>query len=459
MERQTAALTHRMHLAKRNVPLYLRDKRANKDQRWRRRQLKSLAHARQSSLAISAAFGRRSLIVRMVAGIAPPPTKPTKIKRRVGFTLPTGFSLMEAPEQALASLSHLARAMAYEGLNDVYIDFSRLTQYDLGANALLDVLVDELDTQARRSKRVIRWRGNFPTDPAHVRFVRALGVIKRLKVEHEYLSKVDEHRLLLFDERCKHYVRAVRPREADRKTKVTVRFADHINKCLKTIGRAMTPAARGRLCNYVGEILDNVEEHSGMFDWSIQGYLDTQLATPMCEITIFNFGASITETFERLPEGHWTREQIQTYMDLHTKKRLFGTTWRKEDLYTLLSLQGGVSTKNDSADSTRGNGSGDLIDFFQRVHSECSNGESAQARMIILSGSTYITFDGKYKLVTSDTGLRTIAFNEKNDLRERPDPTYVRQLAGVSFPGTLISVKFPLSTAKSTQATGAGDET
>lgn len=174
-----------MHLAKRNVPLFLRNKRANKDARWLRRQLKSLARVQQSTQALSAAFGRRSVIVRMVAGIAPPPTKSTKIKRRVGFTLPTGFSVMEAPEQALASLSHLARAMAYEGLNDVYIDFSRLTQYDLGANALLDVLVDELDTQARRSKRVIRWRGNFPKDPAHVRFVRALGVIKRLKVEHE----------------------------------------------------------------------------------------------------------------------------------------------------------------------------------------------------------------------------------------------------------------------------------
>ncbi|OWR04927.1 hypothetical protein CDO81_00045 [Roseateles puraquae] len=80
-----------------------------------------------------------------------------------------------------------------------------------------------------------------------MRFVRALGVIKRLKVEQEYLSKVDEHRLLLFDERCKHYVRAVRPREAHRKTKVTVRFADHINKCLKAIGRAMTPAGGRRV--------------------------------------------------------------------------------------------------------------------------------------------------------------------------------------------------------------------
>ncbi|MBW8824725.1 MAG: hypothetical protein JF567_11025, partial [Xanthomonadales bacterium] len=93
-----------MHLAKRNIPLYLRNKRANKDARWLRRRAKTLVRALQSDLALSAAFGRRSVIVRMVAGMAPQPAKPTKIKRRVGFRLPPGFSVMESPEQALGSL-------------------------------------------------------------------------------------------------------------------------------------------------------------------------------------------------------------------------------------------------------------------------------------------------------------------------------------------------------------------
>lgn len=443
-----------MHLAKTNVPLYLRNKRARKDANYRRRKQKLARNAAAAVLAFNTAFGVRSRIVEMLAAAG---SEKSKGYRRMSFRLPTHFSVMDAPEQAIGALSLLAHSMLYDGLSLVYIDFSRLAVYDLGANALLDVLVEELTTQARRTHRSIRWRGNFPSDPAQVRFVRALGVIKRLKVAHEYVSKDDAARLVLFDERCKHYIRAIRPREADRKTLVTARFADHVNDCLSTIGRQLTQEARHRLCVYVGEILDNGEEHAGMFDWSIQGYLDTQLTNPMCEITIFNFGMSIAETFERLPPDHFTREQTHKYIDLHTQKRLFGERWRKEDLYTLLSLQGGVSSKNQSAADTRGNGTGDLIEFFQKVHSECSNGKAEEAaKMVIVSGSTYILFDGKYKMAPNANGVRIIAFNETNDLRDRPDSSYVRQLAGVSFPGTLISLKFPLSTGKSTIATAPG---
>jgi len=78
--------------------------------------------------------------------------------------------------------------------------------------------------------------------------------------------------------------------------------------------------------------------------------------------------------------------------------------------------------------------------------------------MVIVSGSTYIEFDGKYEMRPNHDGVRIIAFNETNDLTEKPDPSYVRRLAGVSFPGTLISLKFPLSTGKSTVATSAGDQ-
>ena len=77
--------------------------------------------------------------------------------------------------------------------------------------------------------------------------------------------------------------------------------------------------------------------------------------------------------------------------------------------------------------------------------------------MVIVSGSTYVLFDGTYQMQANAEGNRIIAFNGANDLRERPDSTYVRQLEGVSFPGTVISLKFSLSTAEST-VVSTGDD-
>ena len=379
-------------------------------------------------------------------------------KGRVRFALPKAFSMIDSPDRTIATLANFAKAMRSSRLGSVFIDFGALEQYDLGANGLLDILVDELITEDRRTGRTIRWRGNFPADPAHERFVRAMGVIKRLKVEHEAPSREDKARLVLFENRCKHYIRELRPHQADKKSRVTAEFADHINRCLATTNRELTPQARGRMCAYVGEILDNAEQHSHMLDWAIQGYLDTMLDTPMCEVVIFNFGRTIAETFEALPPTSFTRLQVQKYIDLHSRRKLFSAGWRKEDLYTLIALQGNVSSKNLTATDTRGNGTVDLIDFFQKVHAECSGQDSHEARMVIVSGSTCVLFDGKYTMKPNSDGIKVIAFNNDNNLEERPDRDYVRKLDGVVFPGTLIGLKFPLSTARSTVAM-TGDAT
>lgn len=448
-----------MHLAKTNVPLYLRDKRARKRDRYLNREWKKACARMAYKEALISAFGKRSRIVNMLAecDVAASTAEQLTLERRkacIRFVLPADFSMIDNPERTLGALSNLARAMRSDRLGSVYIDFCRLTSQDLMANAVLDVLVDELSVQARQTRRVIQWRGNFPSNPEHVRFVRAMGVIKRLKVAHEYPSEEEERRLALFDKRCRHYVRAVRPNLGDLKSRVTADFADYMNQCLGTIGRQLVPSARERLCAYVGEILDNAEQHSGMYDWAIQGYLDTQLEKPMCEVVIFNFGRTIAGTFAELLPENYTRRQIQTYVDLHAKRKFFSPRWRKEDLYTLISLQGCVSSKNNSESDTRGNGTVDLIDFFQQIHQECSGskGGTEDARMIIVSGSTYVLFDGKYRMQPNSSGIQIIAFNNENDLKQPPDAGSVRKLEGVSFPGTLIGLKFPLP-RRSTQPT------
>lgn len=170
----------------------------------------------------------------------------------------------------------------------------------------------------------------------------------------------------------------------------------------------------------------------------------------MCEIAIFNFGNTIAETFQRLPRDSFTYKQVKAYLDTHSQRRLFSTGWRHEDLFTLIALQGNVSSKNNNPQDTRGNGTVDLIEFFQRVHAECAVAKDAQATMSLISGSTVIFFDGRYQMRPNENGIKVIAFNDDNNLLQRPSSSCVRQLRGATFPGTLISLKFPLSVTKST---------
>ena len=200
-----------IHLAKFSVQRYLRDKRSRKRDRRVHRKWKIESMLRFSKAEFDAQFGKRSRIVAMVSSCTEADIP--KHKGKVRFVLPPSFSMIDSPEPALDSLAYFARVIRADRLRSVYIDFSKIKRYDLGANGLLDVLVHELSIEARRTGRSIRWQGNFPSDPAHVRFVRAMGVIRRLKVIQEYPSSDVGDRLTLFGNRCRHYMRAIRPRE------------------------------------------------------------------------------------------------------------------------------------------------------------------------------------------------------------------------------------------------------
>jgi hypothetical protein len=117
--------------------------------------------------------------------------------------------------------------------------------------------------------------------------------------------------------------------------------------------------------------------------------------------------------------------------------------WQEESLWTLYALQEGVSRfRNTVGHIDRGNGTVKMIEFFSEL-------ASGRPQMALISGRTHILFDGKYRIspIEVDGEIRkVIAFNNNNDLRERPDPDYVRTLRN-HFPGTLISLRFQLKQA------------
>lgn len=368
--------------------------------------------------------------------------------RILDLKVPKTFSIIDEPSEAINSIKQLAAAGKSGKKRLIRIDQSNMIEVDLAAESIQGVVARELMHEARTRSRKFNIGGYLPDDPYLEKYVRAIGIIKALDVTHEFLSRDIESRLRIFQRRSKPSSERDTLRFSDFKEKVVADFVSHINVCLEDNGRKLTVVSRRMLAEYTGEILANAEDHSGMNEWTIFGYLDNESNNHICEIAIFNFGRTISETFRDLPIDSYAAKSVRPYLERHQKNGWFSPGWDEDNLLTLVALQGHISSKNRSESDTRGQGTVDMIEFFHKVHRECAGDGDKCARMAILSGSTHILFDGKYVMQPDESGRKVISFNSSNDLNERPDAKYVRNLGKQYFPGTVISIRFSLQSSQ-----------
>ena len=129
--------------------------------------------------------------------------------------------------------------------------------------------------------------------------------------------------------------------------------------------------------------------------------------------------------------------QVDSFVNKHKK------LYKEESLVCLAAMQQTITSLKDE-DSTGGKGTIDLLTFFEAMADEC-NANNSKPQMSIISGSCQLRFDGLYKLTNDSNGRKIIAMNQQNKLLYAPDSNYLNELEDISFPGTIISIKFPLA--------------
>ncbi|AQZ99607.1 hypothetical protein B5M06_16505 [Comamonas kerstersii] len=324
------------------------------------------------------------------------------------------------------------------------IDQSKLSTCDIAAIALLDIILLEMKDEVEDGKAPdLDLEGVIPKNQEMATLVRAIGTPKHLNIPEAQLHFIDSQKLEIFDKRVTQRKKMVTPLVAETREKIAEDFILHISRCL-TATKSVEINEDGvtHLSAILAEIINNAEEHAGMTDWSLLGYLNFKQEIPVLEVAMINFGKTMAQTFQELDRDGYTWRQIKPYVSEHVGRRLFSSSWKEDDLLTIMALQPNISSKNYSTNSTRGAGTTQLLEFFEFMDS-FFHGQDASAQMAIISGSTYIYFDGTYSLEASGT-RKAIAFNPSNDLTKRPDKEYVQHLSDVSFPGTIISIKLPL---------------
>lgn len=371
---------------------------------------------------------------------------------KLNINIPDKFSIISNPKETLKLIRSFPKTIRthHQKIKEINVDHFRMKEVDLAAESILDFLILDMENEEKKKKKKTKFGGHLPSDPKLRRYLRSVGIIKNLDVKHEMLSKEEESNLRIFRMKNKSTLQKVNPGTADFKERIVREFVDHINSCLNDHSLELTDSGRASLSQYTGEILGNAEEHSGLHGWTIAGYLDKDHESHMSEIAIFNFGKTIAETFKELPLYSYAYGIVKPYVDAHKKRSLFGVSWTENDLLTLVALQGHVSSKSTPERPDRGQGTVDLIEFFQNVHQECTKdaGQECQATMAMVSGNTHILFDGTYKMQDDSLGRKVIAFNQANDLNEPPDKAYVTNMGDVFFPGVIIGIRFPMASSQ-----------
>jgi hypothetical protein len=371
---------------------------------------------------------------------------------KLDINIPEKFSIIDNPKETLKVICSFPKTIRTydQRIREISVDHGKMKQVDLAAESILDFLILDMEREEKQKKKKTKCGGHLPPDAKLIRYLRSVGIIKNLDVKHEMLSKEDESNLRIFRMKNRGALENVSSGTSDIKERTVKEFVDHINSCLNDHRLELTVSGRASLSQYTGEILGNAEEHSGLRDWTIAGYLDKEHEAHMSEIAIFNFGKTIAETFKDLPFNSYAYEIVRPYVDAHKKYSFFGTSWTEDDLLTLVALQGHISSKSTRERPDRGQGTVDLIEFFQNVHQECIKEaeQKCQARMAIVSGNTHILFDGTYTMQDDSLGRKVIAFNKDNDLNQPPDANYVTNMGDVFFPGVIIGIRFPMAASQ-----------
>ncbi|WP_350262729.1 hypothetical protein AAF463_23915 (plasmid) [Pantoea sp. BJ2] len=371
--------------------------------------------------------------------------------------IPKTFSLYEQPEVALNFICSVAKVLAVGKKKSYTIDYSNTRSYCLGAECLLGLAVKEARLlSSQNNGSVPQIHGVYPKNSQHLEIIREVGVVKDMSDDNSHTiqdftrddKKKQKRRIFREESIGKEDPSAF---AKDKKNSTAESFSKYINQCLLDHRLELKEEANDFLTSCMGELLDNAERHCGLTQrsrWYVRGYVNNSDKNPMCELSVFNFGKTIAETFNELPKDHYSlTKQVKPYVARHlSKPGMF-----EEGLVTVAALQGRVSCKNILETDSCGTGTIELLKFFQDMIDEIERmrGRGKKPpKMSLISGKCHLSFDGRYplnkRLVNDgDSEFYTYPFNMEG-LEKEPDRAYLRTMSGARFPGVMINIRFPL---------------
>lgn len=367
------------------------------------------------------------------------------------FMVPKEFSIIDNPKETYRFIQNVLGALLTQKYIKVDINYAQCTRLDLGAQVLFDIILKDVFTffdkcklyKATRPKvQQINGTNMINSDVRKLLFSVGSPVIFRNNSLH--FPDIIPYKLCIHDKESEGDPVKIR----EQKDLDTTKLVDYVLDCLKRLGRTLTSDRIDDLSTVIGEILINAEEHSTTKHRFSIGYFHEIFEDGkhygVFRLTILNFGKTIYEKFK---DPHCPNKGIVEKMNnlsaQYTKKKFFlFKQFEEETLWTLYSLQEGVTSIAPERYIKRGNGSIQFIESFFNIKGKMKERDNISL-MSIISGNTSILFDGTYNITSKqieDDDYKFMTFNDSGDIEDKPDSKFCKFVDNY-FPGTIISAK------------------
>lgn len=372
-------------------------------------------------------------------------------KTKIKLPMPPDFCIFSNPESVIKLCGNVFSLFKKNRVTSIEINHNSTKKYSLGSEVLFGLSCAEGERyRAINNLKQIRLLGNLPVNKDHEYIIRDLGILSEL--DSLTISKGVERDPFLvhvFKSECLTHD-TPSALALDAKNKTTIDVILHLNRCLQDYQLELKEDAAQRFKNCISEMLDNAIEHCNLTHpaWYVRSYLNSNGVDKFFELTILNFGCSYAESFTRLGKDHFAREFVDKYIRQHKN------SVDEAALYTVVALQGRVSSKNTNDMDTRGQGTIVLIESFEQMYQEIKKlrpmlRSGCESVMNLISGNTIIHFDGMYhsRSIPLDDGAERViyAINQEQDLKIPPSKIHVRTMKNAFFPGAMINIRLPLS--------------
>ena len=374
--------------------------------------------------------------------------KPRTIK------VPSDFSLISNPKETYSFFGALMQTLILQSCSKLTIDYEKCFSIELSTQVILDIIIGEFFIFYQKCNRHPVTASNLSsiggkniTNPEVKKLLFSVGSPAIHLKQRINIPGVIPYYLCMHDGET-----GTALENSERKDIDTTTLADYVLNSLKAMNKSLTPDKLNSLCTVIGEILINAEEHSTTKCRFSIGYFSPQSAMDrqcgIFRLAILNFGETMYEKFKSpvCPNKNIVAK-MKGMSSLYTQRKFFlPGQLEEETLWTLYALQEGVTSIDPQKYSKRGNGSIQFIDSFFNIKGPAGERDDI-SKMVIISGNTGITFNGKYRITESIHGgekYKYMTFNKSGNIFDKPDKKYVRRIEKY-FPGTLISAEILLN--------------
>ena len=234
----------------------------------------------------------------------------------------------------------------------------------------------------------------------------------------------------------------------NKKGAVCTKVREFINESLVQSDAILNANGVHKIDKLLSEIFNNAEDHSAHNEWYVDGVSFKNIidGEPIIELNlgILNFGFSISEgIINNEKRNKEMMTNIKKWYDRHSElKEQTGSKLNKDDLYTLYSLQDGVS-RLKYEDESRGHGTMNFIRAFITLGSFGKENPNYKPHLNIISGKTCVHCDNEVEPYNKDNNY-FLSLNKKKDISLLPEDNYLKHMQEY-FPGTFLEVKIYLN--------------